>query len=222
MMHARIGASAATIGMVALLQVPAASVKADAGDFPPPGSVHYAVMRDGDQIGFYDMEFTRDGNRFQVRTRTDIAVSFLGITLYRLESSSDELWVDGRLQHFHARSDDDGKTREVAVRPRAGEFDLVENGVEHFVSGDLLPGTLWHPATLKATELIDPIDCKRNKVRVIDRGMEQITVQGRLVPAHHVSILEQRALDVWYAAGGRILAMSYRAWDDSLIRTELR
>src|SRR5260221_5767180 len=208
MMHARIGASAATIGMVALLQVPAASVKADAGDFPPPGSVHYAVMRDGDQIGFYDMEFTRDGNRFQVRTRTDIAVSFLGITLYRLESSSDELWVDGRLQHFHARSDDDGKTREVAVRPRAGEFDLVENGVEHFVSGDLLPGTLWHPATLKATELIDPIDCKRNKVRVIDRGMEQITVQGRLVPAHHVSILEQRALDVWYAAGGRILAMS--------------
>ena len=222
MMHARISTWAGTIGLAALLQAPAAAVQAGSGGFPPPGSLHYTVMRDGDQIGFYEMEFSRDGNRFQVRTRTDISVSFLGIVLYRLEGSSDELWVDGRLQHFHARSDDDGKTHEVAVRPRAGEFDLIENGVEHFVSGDLLPGTLWHPATLTATELIDPIDCKRNKVRVVDRGMEQITVQGRLVPAHHVSIFEQRPLDVWYAEEGRILAMSYRAWDDSLIKTELR
>jgi hypothetical protein len=87
-------------------------------------------MRDGDQIGFYEMEFTRDGNRFQVRTHTQLAVSFLGIVLYRLENNSDELWVDGRLQHFHARSDDDGKTREVAVRPQAGKLELVENGVE--------------------------------------------------------------------------------------------
>jgi hypothetical protein len=222
MTHARIGAWAATIGLVALLQAPAESARAGSGAFPPPGSVHYAVMRDGDPIGFYEMVFTRDGNRFEVRTHTQLAVSFLGIVLYRLENNSDELWVDGRLQQFHARSDDDGKTREVAVRPQAGKLELVENGVEHFVSGDLLPGTLWHPATLTATELIDPIDCKRNKVRVIDRGMEQITVQGRLVPAHHVSILEQRVLDVWYAAEGRILAMSYRAWDNSLIRTELR
>jgi hypothetical protein len=219
MTHARMSAWVATVGLVALLT---ASAQAGSGDFPPPGSLHYAVLRDGDQIGFYEMEFSRDGNRFEVRTRTDIAVSFLGIVLYRLESSSDELWVDGQLQHFHARSDDDGKTHEVAVRPRAGQYDLVENGVEHFVSGNLLPGTLWHPATLTATELIDPIDGKRNQVRVVDRGMEQITVQGRSVPAHHVSILEQRALDVWYAAEGRILAMSYRAWDDSLIKTELR
>jgi hypothetical protein len=222
MTHASIGAWAATVGLVVLLEAPAASVQAGSGNFPPPGSLHYVILRDGDPVGFYEMDFARDGNRFRVRTHTDITVSFLGIVLYHLQSSSDEVWVDGRLQHFHATSDDGGKPHEVAVRPRAGEFDLVENGVEHFVSGDLLPGTLWHPATLTATELIDPIDCQRNKVRVVDRGMEQITVQGRSVPAHHVAILEQRALDVWYAAEGRILAMSYRAWDDSLIKTELR
>jgi hypothetical protein len=219
MTHAKMSAGMATVGLVALLAAP---VQAGSSGFPPPGSLHYAITRDGEPVGFYEMELSRDGNRFQVRTRTDIAVSFLGIVLYRLQGSSDELWVDGRLQRFHARSDDGGKPREVAVRPRAGEFDLVENGIEHSVSGDLLPGTLWHPATLTATELIDPIDCTRNKVRVIDRGMEQITVHGRSVPAHHIAILEQRALDVWYEADGRILAMSYRAWDNSLIRTELR
>ena len=179
-------------------------------------------MRDGDQIGSYEMVFSRDGNRVEVRTRTEIAVSFLGIVVYRLDSSSHEVWADGQLQVFHVKSDDDGKLRDVLVRRRGGEFDVIENGVAHYVLGKPLPGTLWHPATLTATELIDPIDGQTSKVRVTDHGMEQIIVQGKAMQAHHVSILQQRPLEVWYAADGRILAMSYRAWDDSLIVTELR
>jgi hypothetical protein len=37
------------------------------------------------------MVFSRDGNRVEVRTRTEIAVSFLGIVIYRLDSSSPPL-----------------------------------------------------------------------------------------------------------------------------------
>jgi hypothetical protein len=222
MTHAGTCIWATAIGMVALLEAPAAAVPAGAYTYPAPGSVYYAITRDGDQIGSYEMNFSRDGKRFEVRTRTDIAVSFLGIVVYRLDSSSEELWIDGRLQIFHVKSDDDGMAREVLVRARAADFEVVENGVAHSVSGNPLPGTLWHPATLTATELIDPIDGKSGKVRVTDRGMEQIIVQGKSMRAHHVSILQQRSLEVWYAADGRILAMSYRAWDNSLIVTELR
>jgi uncharacterized protein DUF6134 len=214
--------SAAVLVLIALLHLPAAAVGAGKLEYPSPGSIHYAIMRDGDQIGSYEMDFTRNGNRFEVRTRTDIAVSFLGIVLYRLGSSTDEVWVDGQLQLFHATANDDGSPHEVLARRRASDFELVENGVAQTVSGKLLPGTLWHPATLTATELIDPFDCKRNHVSVTDRGMEQITVRGRSMPARHVSILQQRPLEVWYASDGHILSMSYHGWDGSLITTELR
>jgi hypothetical protein len=211
---------AVLVGLVGLVQHPAAAV--GAGDYPPPGSIRYVILRDGDQIGSYEMDFARSGSRYEVRTRTDISVSFLGIVLYRLGSSTDEVYVNGQLQLFHATSNDDGNPHEVMARRRTSDFDLVENGVEQSVSGKLLPGTLWHPATLTATELIDPFDCKRNKVSVSDRGMEQVTVRGQSMQAHHVSIMQQRPLEVWYASDGHILTMSYHGWDGSLITTELR
>src|SRR5262249_13454566 len=137
MTHAGIGALAATAGLIVLLEAPAAVAQTGTADFPAPGSLHYVVIRDGDRIGSYDMVLSRDGDRFEVRTHTDIAVTVLGVVVYRLVSSSSELWVDGNLTLFDANSDDDGETHKVTVRSRADHFSVVENGVEHLVAGKL-------------------------------------------------------------------------------------
>jgi hypothetical protein len=168
------------------------------------------------------MVFERHGNQLEVRTRTEVAVLLLGIVLYRLHSDTDEIWIADQLQLFHATTDDDGDVHKVDARRLGKGYEVIENGVRDYVLHAVLPGTLWNPATLNATELIDPFEGRRNRVRVTDRGMEQVDVQGRAIQTHHVSITQQRPMDVWYSRDGRILRMSYRARDGSMITSQLR
>jgi len=190
--------------------------------YPPTGDVTYAVFRNGDQIGTHVMDFTRDGDRYQVVTKIDIAVTVLGVTFFRFVTDSDELWVDGKFASFVAKTDYDGKLHDVTVHPAGGGLAVADNGVTTVAPGDPLPGTLWNPASLKATQLIDPTDGTLKQVQVIDRGSEQITVRGRPMAARHVSFIGGIQREVWYGPDDRIVHIEYRGPDGSLVVTELR
>jgi len=202
--------------------LPAAATPEGEAGYPPTGDVTYAVLRNGDQIGTHEMDFTRDGDRYKVVTRINIAVTVLGVTFFRFVTASDELWVDGKFASFAARTDYDGTLHDVTVRPAGSGLAVADNGVATVTSGDPLPGTLWNPASLKATQLIDPTDGTLKKVQVIDRGIEQITVRGRPLAARHVSFVGELQREVWYGPDDRIVHIEYRGPDGSLVVTELR
>lgn len=205
-----------------LADLPAAAAPQGEAGYPPTGDVTYAVFRNGDRIGTHEMDFTRDGDSYKVVTRINIAVTVLGVTFFRFVTDSDELWVDGKLASFVAKTDYDGKLHDVTVRPAGGGLAVADNGVTTAAPGDPLPGTLWNPASLKATQLIDPTDGTLKRVQVIDRGTEQITVRGRPMTARHVSFLGGLQREVWYGPDDRIVHIEYRGPDGSLVVTELR
>jgi len=202
--------------------LPAAAAPESEAGYPPTGDVTYAVFRNGDQIGTHEMDFTRVGDRYQVVTRINIAVTVLGVTFFRFVTASDELWIDGKFASFVAKTDYDGKLHDVTVRPSGGGLAVADNGVTTVAPGDPLPGTLWNPASLKATQLIDPTDGTLKQVQVIDRGSEQITVRGRPMAARHVSFIGGIQREVWYGPDDRIVHIEYRGPDGSLVVTELR
>ena len=214
---------AAGMALAALLL--AAPVAADTGgtdDFPPAGKLRYAVTRNGDEIGTHEMEFVRDGNRFTVLTRIDVAVTIAGITAFRFSNQSDEEWVDGRLASFVSTSDDDGKVHHVLVEPGSDGLWVTEHEHRKLFPGVRLVGTLWNPETARQSLLVDPVDGRLRRVTIVDLGLESVMVQGRPLQARHISITGKLHREVWYGPDNRIVRFEFRAGDDSRIVAELR
>jgi hypothetical protein len=207
---------------VLLLVAPVAAKTGAASDFPPPGKMHYTVMRNGDEIGTHEMEFVRDGNRFKVLTRIDVAVTIAGITAFRFANESDEEWVDGKLASFVSTSDDDGKVHHVLVEPDSDGLWVTEHNHRKLFPGVRLVGTLWNPETVRQSLLIDPVDGRLRRVSITDQGLETVTVQGKPMQARHISITGKMRREVWYGPDNRIVRFQFRAGDDSLIVAELR
>src|SRR5213075_1395240 len=94
---------------------------------------------------------------------------------------------------FVAKTDYDGKLHDVTIHPAGGGLEVADNGVTKAAPGNVVPGTLWNPASLKATALIDPTDGTLKRVQIVDRGMEQIPVRGQPMTARHVSFVGEIA-----------------------------
>jgi hypothetical protein len=223
MRKARLAWLAAALLLAAAMGALAASAAPMAG-FPPPGTLSYVIKRNGDAIGTHQMEFRRDGNRYEVLTRIDVAVTILGITAFRFVNQSTEEWVDGRLSSFVSRTNDDGKMHDVLVKPQGDDaLWVTENGVRKLFPNVSLIGTLWNPATASQTRLIDPVDGKLRQVAITDHGAETITVRGRPMTARHITVVGATwRREVWYGPDGSIVHFEFPAKDDSLIVAELR
>src|SRR3981081_4677430 len=68
----------------------------------PTGTMRFAIVRSGDQIGTHTIEIGRAGPEINVRSTTDLTVKIFGITAYRLEHSATERWVKGLLVGFNS------------------------------------------------------------------------------------------------------------------------
>jgi len=220
MRHASLHLALATV--ILLGSLPAAALSGGPAEYPPTGDVTYAVFRDGDQIGTQLMDFTRSGNHYDVVTRINIAVTILGVTFFRFVTDSDELWIDGKFASFVAKTNDNGTRHDLSIRPAGQSLEIDDNGTNKMVAGNLLLATLWNPASLTATQLIDPVDGIPKKVEIFDRGLEKITVRGQPMLARHESFTGPIQREVWYGPDDRIVYMEYRGPDGSLVTTRLR
>jgi hypothetical protein len=198
-----------------------AAVPVPAG-FPPTGTITYDVWRDGSQIGTHTVEFTRDGDELKVHTRIRIAVKLLLVTIYRFEHDADEDWVDGKLMRFAAKTDDNGTDRDVLLVRQGDELRGHYNDQQTQIPGNLIPASLWNPATVDQTMMIEPTKGRAKAVTVIDRGVEQVKLPWGTVPAHHYSVTGDIRREVWYGEDGQVVQAAYRAKDGSLLTFKLR
>jgi len=209
------------LGLLLQPAVAGAAVPVPAG-FPTSGLTTYDVWRESSKVGTYSVDFLRDGDKLTVHTRIRIDVSLLFITLYRFDHDSVEDWVDGKLMRFISRTDDNG-TDHVALLVRAGGVFRGQYDEEQLLlPGDIIPGTLWNPATVDQTRLIEPTKGQARAVTIFDRGMERLKVGSQMVQAHHYSITGALHREVWYGADGGVVQAIYEAKDDSLLTFKLR
>ncbi len=206
------------------LLLPAAAKAAVAvpDGFPPAGTITYDVWREGSQIGTHSVEFTRDGDKLTVRTRIRIEVKLLFITVYRFEHDAEEDWVGGKLMRFAAKTDDNGTDRDVLLERQGDKLRGHYNSEQATLPGDLIPGSLWNPATVDQTQLIEPTKGRAKAVKIVDRGTESIALSSGKVEAHHFSITGDLRREVWYGADGEVVQAAYAAKDGSLLTFKLQ
>jgi len=190
--------------------------------FPPAGRLDYKITRNGGEVGFQSVEFIRNGDQLTVRTHTKIAVTFLGFTLYHFTYEAEEQWKNGRLVSLTSRSDDDGEPRQVALKLDGDRLRGTYNGRVRDYPATLIPASLWHPATVHQTVLLDPYRGRDRQVAVANKGEETIVIQGRAITAHHYAITDKITRDIWYNSNGQLVEVQFFAKDGSEIQVVLR
>jgi hypothetical protein len=190
--------------------------------FPPPGTITYDVWREGSKIGTHSVDFRRDGDKLTVRTKIRIEVKLLFVTVYRFEHDAEEDWVDGKLLRFAAKTDDNGTDRDVLLERAGEELRGHYNAEQAVLPGNLIPGSLWNPATVDQTQLIEPTKGRAKAVTIVDHGVEQVQLATGPVQAHHFSITGDLRREVWYGPDGEVVQAAYSAKDGSLLTFKLR
>ncbi len=198
-------------------------VRADAmvPGVPPSGHQEFGIFRDGEEIGRHVSEFIRSGNLLTVRTHVVIEVKVLMLTAFHFDMDTEEQWVDGQLVALRTRADDDGRRRALDARRDDGAqpeiLRISYNGHPSTIRAGVLPSSLWNPATITQSELIDILNGKRRMVSVEAQGTDTLEIGGRPVPARHYVMRGGLERELWYGLDGQLLKIGLSAEDGSQV-----
>ena len=189
---------------------------------PPAGTLTYDVVREGERIGTHTVSFEKMGEELTVRTETNVDFTAYLVFDITWTHQAVEIWENGGLKEFTSFTNEDGRKRQVHAQ-RAGDRLIVNStGGRREFSADLIPGTLWHPATVSQGQVLDPIKGRLRKVTITDRGLEEVDVEGRKIQARHYVMRGDLKRDFWYDADGTVVKVAFPIIDGSEVTLLLR
>lgn len=182
----------------------------------------FDVKRNGTRIGTQTVTFKKTDQTVKVGVALELAIKFLGITVYRYDYRSDAIWRDGLLVQLISKQNDDGEINEVRVV--SSEDGLRVEGPKGVVvaSADLFPTNHWNPGVLGSRQVINTLNGSLAEVTIINEGRETITAQGKAISATKFVYRGDVNPTVWYDDRGRWVKFKFVAKDGSEIVYECR
>lgn len=192
-----------SVGRAAPAQTAAAALLP--ATLPPP--VSFDVLRGGDVIGSHQVDF-RGGstNDFSVRTRINIVVKLLGITVFVFRHDGTERWRSGRLQAFESKTTDDDGEFFVNGRASGDGFDITHRKGTEVAPADIMVGSYWTPSIARQTQLIDPQRGRLKTQQLLSTDMLAVPVDGKPIETTRYRVVGLTDGWVAYDAAGRWLA----------------
>jgi len=180
-------------------------------------TLNFAVTRNGDRIGTTTVRLQRDGQNLVADIATQVQVKIASITVYRFEQRETERWAGGKLVALQAVTDDNGTMHRVDAARKGDRLSVNANGKVSDIDPAIVPASLWNAQLVQKTIALNSRDGSVMPISVIDRGKEQLVLQGRPLTAHHYSIKTNVPQDVWYGEDYRLLKVELRGSDGSTI-----
>jgi len=192
---------AAALAVLFVLSFGTAAAKAE--------SLVFTIFKEDDPIGrdVYSIDKNGDLTTVKVEMQTDVKLLFLDFH-YRQDRT--EVWRGDRLESLVSQTNDDGTKRYVELRRDGDSLVGTVDGTKKTLPGSIVPFTLWSPAFLKASTLLDVSDTSQMKIGVQDKGVDQLTVNGKSIAAHHYHLTGDLNWDFWYDADGLLLKTTFR------------
>lgn len=178
------------------------------GLYPAADRWRFDVLRHDEVIGDHVFTFSRNAGDFVVEVAIDIAVGFLGVTLFRFTHRAEEVWRGGLLWALTSDTDDDGTPWQVRYERRGDMLRGSVNGAPTEGPGDILPASLWHRDTPTATRLLDTVDGSIKPVAAVVLAAP---------PAGHFRLTGGIEREVWTDATCGLARVVFPARDGSRI-----
>jgi hypothetical protein len=208
-------------GAVLLSLFAAFSVATAARADDPQGIYIYTIARDGTPIGQQRMEFVNDGAKLRVLSHTELEVTLLGMSLYRLNQQVEEVRSDGKLMSLTSEADDDGTDRKVSLNLQGDLLKGDYNGNDRAIDPKLITSLFWRKPPMGETQLIDTLRGKVRDVNVKAVGTETLTLPVGRIETTHYQLTGEWKRDLWYDANGILVAGQLNK-DGATIRQELQ
>lgn len=183
---------------------PAPAVALLPASLPPP--IAFDVLRGGDVIGSHLVDFHGSGSDFSVRTRIDIVVRLLGITVFVFRHDGTERWRDGRLQAFDSKTTDGDGEFFVTGRASGDTFSITHRKGTEVASADIMVGSYWTPSIARQTQLIDPQRGRVKTQQLLSTDTLAVPVDGKPIETTRYRVIGLTDGWVAYDATGHWLA----------------
>ena len=183
----------------------------------------FDVKRNGTRVGTLTVTFKKSPDQsVKVGVALELAVKFLGMTVYRYDYRSDAIWRDGLLVQLSSKQNDDGEINEVRVV--SSEDGLRVEGPKGVVvaSANLFPTNHWNPGVIGSRQVIDTLNGSLAEVTITNEGRETITAQGKAISATRFVYRGDVNPTVWYDDRGRWVKFKFVAKDGSEVEYECR
>ena len=168
----------------------------------PTSSVNrrFSVLYAGDRIGAHTITYSVANGETRIRTGIDLAIKALFFTVFAYSHRSEETWRDGRLTSLKSRTEDGGETFDVSGEATPLGFRIVGKAGPFIApAGTLTSNSLWTPAALEQTTVVDAQHGGVIGVSAHRIGDEQIAIGGRTVHAtRYTFITPYLAGSIWY------------------------
>lgn len=133
-------------------------------------------------IGTFTNIITRNGDETDVNCEIRIAVSFLGITVFRQNASRQEHWKDGRLVSFHGVTTTNGNSIELSGAAQDDHFVLHKpNGETVIAPAGVRLANPWSAAALRGDTMFTP---DRGRVDDVKVTMSSAEIENGGKPVH--------------------------------------
>jgi hypothetical protein len=185
---------------------------------PGPDTTKFAVTRDGSPIGTTTIRVSREGDATIVRTATHIAVKIAFITVYRYDETETDRWAGDRLIAMRASTDDNGTIHNVEAWRTGDALSVEANGMAREIVPSVIPANPWNAALVRQNVALNPQSGQLTSVSVVDRGEDQLILDGRPTTAHHYTIMTTFPQDVWYDQSHRLVKVEMHGSDGSTIQ----
>ncbi|HVM82704.1 MAG TPA: DUF6134 family protein [Candidatus Binatia bacterium] len=186
-----------------------------------PGRVgHYAfeVTRDGKPIGTQSIDVKQDGDALTVVTESKIAVTLVGVVVYRMHQVITETYQGRRLVALHAETQDPDGLRVADVKRDAGDHWSGTLGKQpRAFDCDCMASTMWQAATIGTRTIIEASQARLRKITVRDRGTDTLNLPEGPVTVHHYAVKGEIERDVWFDGNGNLVSAQQTGRDGSLI-----
>ena len=164
------------------------------------GDRRFSVLFKGSKIGAHTILYSPVTGETQIDTEIHLLVKFAIVTILEFSHRSRETWRAGRLMSLNSETMEHGETLHVEGAATPQGFRVVSKGGPFIASAaTLTSNSLWTPAVLEQTTVVDAQHGGIIGVSAHKFADEQIAIAGRLVRAtRYTFITPYLAGSIWY------------------------
>ncbi len=168
-----------------------------------PGAVsnrRFSVLYKGDKIGTHTVSYSAATEETRVSTEIHLSVKVAIFTVFAFTHRSTETWRAGQLMSLNSETVEHGETLRVDGAATPLGFRVVSKGGPFIApAATLTSNSLWTPAVLEQTSLVDAQHGGIIGVSARKFADEQIAIAGRRVRAtRYTFITPYLAGSIWY------------------------
>jgi hypothetical protein len=206
--------------VLTLAAAPAAAVTFDA---PPDGVYRYSLEHsEHGALGEHVVTVTTVGDERRVAVERHIRVERLWVTVYREDTTTEELWRDRDLVSFKRETEGSDGSTSLALVARDGTLVYAESGKPTGLPVGTFPTHPWNMLIVEETVLFDTGDGHAVAVATQRGGEEEIVVGGVRAKAQRFEMTGDERRSLWYDALGRLVRMEIHNADGSKVIFTLR